>query len=313
MTIQRQTRSAFTLVELVVVLGIISVLVAISFPAVSAMWHDGVRSDAETQLSGWLRSARMRAMGRRETGVFFYLDNGVQKGVFIESAVGGDVDGDGTDEPESDTADRFVVLPGDVFRIGEPFRVTPLSVLDDPSKPTWDDQKGWSDQELGNEDVTNAANLTGARRGPQNHRNFFTIVFSPEGRLVVGRSVLISESPPLLPPPPVKFLGTTTGLPFDSAAQYESSNGAKEPILGGALPALFSATDGAMPTALNFPSVDGLLLYDDTMMKNFPDGPVNEPEQDKRDYLRRDGRPYYITVQSGAVVRGPLADPGDAG
>ncbi|NOT00321.1 MAG: prepilin-type N-terminal cleavage/methylation domain-containing protein [Phycisphaerales bacterium] len=304
-------RRALTLVELVVVLGIISILVAISFPAVSAMWQDGVRSDAETQLSGWLRSARMRAMGRGETGVFFYIDNGVQKGVFIESEIGDDPDPVAPPNYKlEDTADRFKVLPGDVFTIGEPFRVTPLAVL---PRPTEMPPGVWDDTELGNEDVTDMDNLSGGRPGAQNHRNFFTIVFSPEGRLVVGRSVLIHEEP--VPIGGGKFIGKTTAMKLANAGKPELGNGQATigfPT-GGTLPDMVSGESGAMPVALNFPSVDGLLLYDDAMMRSFPDGPVNDSEQDKRDYLRRDGRPYYITVQRGAVVRGPLADPGDAG
>ena len=59
--------------------------------------------------------------------------------------------------------------------------------------------------------------------------------------------------------------------------------------------------------AMNFPSVDGLLVYDDSVFVEFPaDGVGGVMTQ--RKYLEQSATPRYITRQTGALIRGPLAD-----
>ena len=64
----------------------------------------------------------------------------------------------------------------------------------------------------------------------------------------------------------------------------------------------FLVVDEQGDVAVNFPSVDGLLVYDDSSFNNL------ESEEAKRDFLLRTGRPFYISRMTGAVIRGPRGE-----
>jgi hypothetical protein len=54
--------------------------------------------------------------------------------------------------------------------------------------------------------------------------------------------------------------------------------------------------------ALNFPSVDGLLLYDDSVFNEFTD------EEEKREFLLSTGAPLYVNRMTGSLIRGPAGE-----
>jgi hypothetical protein len=63
------------------------------------------------------------------------------------------------------------------------------------------------------------------------------------------------------------------------------------------------------PAALNFPSVAGLLVYDDSLFEEFPDSNERNPDVlDKREFLRQRGQPIYISPQTGEIVLGPIGE-----
>ena len=55
-------RRGFTLVELMVVVGIIAVLLGLLVPTVSTMWQQGKGAQAEQELKGVLAFARSKAI-----------------------------------------------------------------------------------------------------------------------------------------------------------------------------------------------------------------------------------------------------------
>ncbi len=313
----------FTLVEMTVVLAIISLLALISLPSLSQMWTDNKLANIETTMGGLLKSARMRALSGREYGLFFFVQNNVQKVAFIVADppdlkvppdvnfppnpdLGGNGYVSGPDKMTAQAAvDRFRVIGDNVFAIPVPFRVTPTDVLREP-----DDGGNWSDEQLANEVYNSPEVVRGRRAGAQNHRNFFTILFSPEGRLLPGRSVLVHDPADTAVNDGFWGVGMVTGLPVEYAAKWQQqAGGSRRGIkdLNPKLPSMLSAAGrGAGAVALNFPSVDGLLVYDDAFFRDFPDGPVTPPDEDKRDFLKRTGRPFYVSSQTGSVIRGPV-------
>jgi len=323
---------AFTLIEMSVVLAIISLLALISLPSISQMWTDNKLANIETTMGGLLKSARMRSLSGREYGLFFFVQGDLQKVAFIvadppDLTVPANVDfppnpdlgrrGDGRtagndDEVTAqDTADRFRVLGDNVFTIPVPFRVTPVDVLEEP-----DDGGKWSDEQLANEVYDSSEVVRGRLKGARNHRSFFTILFSPEGRLLSGRSVLLHDPADTAVDSGFTGLGLVTGLPVEEASKYQlpdtGSGLPTKPFSSSRvkLPSMLSATGrrGGGGVALNFPSVDGLLVYDDSFFRDLPDGPVTPPDEDKRDFLRRTGRPFYVSAQTGVVIRGPVGN-----
>ncbi len=328
----RRTRPAFTLVELVVSVGVIVILVGITVPAVQRMTADNSRAELENAMTGLLRSARMQALNNAERGLFFYLDNDVQKCVIIEAHPRERNDGDTSVQPvfysasEAAYADRFRILPDTITTISPPFRVAPLDIiqLEDPNDP---DSFLWDDEEVRTTvsemfDPDGTEDYVVDRDGAQNHRNFFTMLFSKDGRLQVGRDVYIEDQWPNS----IAFgfadveAGIVTGLPLAqvSVKQLQDTPAMPDhdaPIdpadpSGGEVTRLVVADDGSNRVALNFPSVAGALLYDESI---FAEIPVNEDtgsffDEQRRDIFIRTGRPLYVVPQTGAVITGPLGE-----
>lgn len=300
--------NAFTLVELVVVLGIISVLAVISLPNINRMVTDTRRADAENRLQGLLRSARMRALHRQEGGLFFYIEGDAQKIAFIQAEplnlikpVDEDTAPDwgddgalhgGDDVVEKDTVDRFRVLTDTVYELPPPFRAVPRNIPfdEDGADFTWDDD------ELANND--HRKRPTNGSPGIENHRNFFTIIFSPDGTIQVGRPVLIHDHSIN------SDFGGITGLPVAFAEDYQdvTTLSFKSFKPGHPLPKM--VVNESDDKALTFPSVDGVLVYDDALFRDHADDDVVTMRQ----FLIRHSRPLYISRQTGAIVRGPRGE-----
>jgi len=316
--------SAFTLVELVVVIGIVSILAVTVLPIIANMWRETRGADAANRVNGLIRSARMRALGGRDTGLFFFVESGTQRVVFIQAEPpdyqplpNGNPNPDlgqnqapnsGDEVKDQHAADRFRVLEGNVFQLPPPFRVAPLAVLDPPTNAT-QDERLWNDDELANQKYDNV-NVIFNNAGPQNHRNFFTIIFSPEGNLTQREVVLIHDPAPPTSNPAAAFgsgVGKITLLPVDAGTEYQPAAGSQPLQIGASLAGMVFADNNGRIAALNFPSVDGLLVYDDASFGQFPDDDDTDPTNvvDKRDYLAKSGQPLYISWQTGAIVRGP--------
>lgn len=313
----RGRRAGFTLVEMVVVVGIVLVLLGIALPSVNTMWAQHRESNASNAISGMLMSTRAKAIqgDRGEVGMFFYLDaKGVQQIALI------------TRDPRIET-DRQATPPitaplwrtdsawRDVFTVAEeggqallaPMRAVPRYIVDDPNsgEPT----KSFSPIELGNEDFNNSLALV--LDNVQRHRNFFAVIFLPDGELDVGRDVLIRD-----PDADEDDVGDITGLAVSDTADkyygFDKDNSKPDfklvtnwaanasPALALTVDAIVAADD--LGVAVNFPSVDGVMVYDDSALQ------TGGNELEKRQTLLEIARPYYIHRLSGAVVRGPVGE-----
>ena len=144
----------------------------------------------------------------------------------------------------------------------------------------------------------------------QRHRSFFTIVYrSSDGRLLSQRDVLIQDFD-AEPDGVGDIAGVHVGIDEDDAevAQYWPQDG--DPLNLDPIPP-FSRTVPTLLTddrtnhggvAINFPSVDGLLVYDDSLFNE-----AGTPDQ-KRDFLLRTAQPFYVNRLTGAVIRGPVGE-----
>lgn len=316
------SRHGFTLVEMVVVVAIVLIILGVALPAASALWNDRKVAAAEGVIQGLLMTTRARAMQAdgAETGFLAFVDSaGVQRLVSIahtDPIARMNPAQLATLDPAEISALRLAYQ--NVFEITTnpdqvlpvPMRVVPRYVVDDPAagaSPTI----FFDDAELAN---NNFEVLPGGGDQAQRHRNFFTMIFSSEGQLVVRRDVLIQDADLIERARGGPGRGDRTGLlvgpgPPDAPTTneyYDAKTNIPLPILptapaDGEVPFLVRDDPGS-DVAINFPAVDGLLVYDDSLFNG-----LSTPAQ-KREYLRRTARPLYVSRWTGAVIRGPLGE-----
>lgn len=299
-TSSHRRRVAFTLVEMVVVIAVILILVGISLPAMSTLWEGRKVSEAENTIRGVLTTTRARALqaGGVESGLFFFVDtDGVQRVVSIEQQPGEDV---------SDIVvwqNVFAITGDRDYSLPAPFRVVPRYAVDEES--FGEPFVAFSPAELADNDV-----LKVVGQSAQRHRNFFTIVFSGEGQMNIRRDVLIQDLDQ-----DMDGIGDVTGLqvgtgipgtppmPVSSYFQQDDSIVSLDPLgTNTTVPLLITDSDAA----INFPSVDGLLVYDDSLFNEAGDGAAATDQQ--RAFLLRSAKPFYINRWTGAVIRGPSGE-----
>lgn len=321
-------RSAFTLVELVVVMAIVLVLMGLVLPGATTLWAERKVADAENVIQGLLVTTRARAQrpSATETGLFFYLDrSGAQQVAVIEQvnreaavSVAAECNNDHpVNKPDLSYnreawQDVFQVVGDSVMSLPPPMRVVPRYAVEADASPG---MFTFSDDELANSDFEKPFSAT--FDVPQRHRNYFTIVFDRRGEVRAWRSVLILDYDR-----DGNRRGDVTGLPvgFDvngnkpNVNKYFDIDGLPPLIL--AFPAkptgggeketvCYLVVDDARssdPVAINFPSVDGLLVYDDAAFVEAGDPAA------RRAYLLRRGQPFYVNRLTGAVIRGPVGE-----
>ncbi len=297
----------FTLVELVVVVAIVLVILGFVLPAASTLWEQRRVAQAENLIQGLLMTTRARAMQADgvETGFLAFVDDeGVQHLLPIEQV-----------QPPTALSPAQQVAWQNVFVIRDerdqvlpvPMRVVPRYVVKDQNtNPQAKDFDLFSEIELANDDFSTLptdANQT------QRHRNFFTIVYSTDGQLLVNRDVLIQD---VNSDPDQNDLGDRTGLPVgpgdpDDATteEYYNRDDSQTDTLpiGTAIPFVVSddPTNPTKDVASNFPSVDGLLVYDDSLSRALP-------ASEKRDFLLRAAHPLYVSRCTGSLIRGPVGE-----
>ena len=279
------------------VVAIIAAILGMIVPSVNSMWRESKSAETEQMLTGALAATRAQAYHDKQRGLFFMLDGDVQKIYPIEAEPydAANPDDAANNVSEESAADRFVISDGKVITLSKPFRVVPRAVVD-----TGSTAKTWSEDELNRQDYQ-APSIDELQR----HRNFFTIVFSTDGQLIVDRDVLIHD-PDVLPNGSSDDLGDHTGLevPAGTGAVANWYNGTDPPVAfqptGAQLIDVIHDPDTS--AALNFRSVDGLLVYDDSSFMEQPTADL------RRQYLLDTGQPLYVSRLSGVVIRGPLGE-----
>lgn len=310
---------------MVVVVAIVIVILLLVVPAASSLWAERKLADTVNMVQGMLMTARASSLqpDGAEHGFLAYVDDeGVQHLVKIRThdrALG-----KASCEPPMTLADCQIAW-ADVFQFTDerdqivppPVRVLPRYAVcaDDPSRgpdcgsdhdepyELFDDVGDELDNE--NFEAPSAPIYDQAQR----HRNFFTMIFSTGGTLRINRDVLIQD-----PDEEDESNGrgdrtgqrVGPGLPdMLTTTQFHvrAAPPATEPIDGdmGATPFAWLIVD-ADNTAINFPSVDGLLVYDDSLFK------AVLPRDQKRFWLCDNAQPLYLARMTGAMVKGPLGE-----
>ena len=321
------SRGGFTLVELLVVIAIIVLILAAVVPSVVAMWGQRKLSETENVLRGALTGARQRALLQGESGLLFALGaDGVQRIFPIQRA---DEPAGSCDDPANAlllrckyginnlpdvvrmdllSSNRFKITGGAVLSLPSPIRVIPrYAVLADPD----DADDRFSDNELINNDF---GNPDGRVDAAQRHRNFFSVVFSSEGQLVVGRDVFVfdEDAETNQSGEPGHNRGDLTGMSVGKKVEeYQAQDGKRRALYpqpftpSPDLVHLITVQDSLSPVAANFPSVDGVLVYDDGLYQRSGGAARRRP------FLAEHGRPYYVSRVTGDIIRGPLGENAD--
>ncbi len=291
---------AFTLVEMVVVIVVILIIVGLVVPAAAALWNERKMSGAINIVKGLLMTSRAHALkaGGVETGFLAFVDDkGVQHFVSIEQPA------ERLDDPAWQHV--FVIRGTRDQVLPAPMRVVPRYVVDDPDA----DQEGWatfSDAELDNNDFDNVEG-----NQAQRHRNYFTMVYSTDGHLLINRDVLIQDRDA-----DQDTFGDRTGLAVGPGDPNDNVNDGTtenfydirtdaptdfDPLNPGITIESLAVDGSATPVAINFSSVDGLLVYDDSLFKEVP-------QSEKRAVMLRTAQPLYVSRFTGATIRGPVGE-----
>ena len=287
--------AAFTLIEMIVVVAVILIILGLTLPAITSMWDQRKFSEAENTIQGLLMTSRARALqaGGVDSGLLFFVDDqGIQRIVSIEQAKPGDLAWQNV----------FHITPDRDFTLPVPMRAVPRYVVD--SESGGEPWNGFNVQELANNDFNSPVTEDVGQR----HRNFFTIVYSSNGRLLYRRDVLIQDvDEDRNAVGDVTSLHVGVDMSDPDVTQYWPQHGDARSLdptgLSRTVPAL--VTDGD-DVAINFPSVDGLLVYDDSLFNEAGAG-ASAGEQ-KRAYLLRIAQPFYVNRMTGAVIRGPAGE-----
>jgi len=296
---------AFTLVEMVIVVAVILLVLGIVLPAASTLWKQRRISEAQNTISGTLMTARAKAMENDfgDSGLLFYLDDaGIQR----IAAINQDAKKAANPDTREPWANVFNVLPERTYAMPVPMRVAPrYAVEDQTTNPNAKAHELFSEAELDNTDFTTPP--PGADQA-QRHRNFFTMIYSSDGQLRVRRDVLIRDADADADDNPG---GDVTGLgvggagtpPAPVSKYYDQANVALTIDPNGLQTVDSLVTDaGNLDVAINFPSVDGLLVYDESLF-----AAAGTPEQ-KRRFLLDASQPFYVHRLTGAVIRGPVGE-----
>ena len=297
---------AFTLVELVVVVGVILIILGLVVPAASALWNERKNAEAVNTIQGLFITARARALESDgvETGFFAYVDDqGVQRLAPIRQWLPSDQIETASGPPDPVAWQHvFVLIEEREQTMPAPMRVVPRYAVQRPKTGSTEDSYNLFDEdELANNDFGNPIGDQAQR-----HRNFFSMIFSTDGALLVNRQVLIQDTDE-----DKNGRGDRTNLSISTEAEptateyYARNNRTPNPKIDDArrappFPRVIVDPDDDK-VALNFASVDGLLVYDDSLLAGIP---VTE----QRRILLRTAQPLYLSRWTGVVIRGPVGE-----
>jgi len=294
-TVRPGKSPGFTLIEMVVVVAIILVILGLVLPAASTLWGQRKTAQAVNAIQGLLMTSRAKAMRADgvETGFLAFVDGeGNQHLVTIEQHR------DNLHDPAWQNV--FVITGQPDQMLPTPIRAVPRYVVIEPGQgqQEWEVFRG---EELANNDFADPPDGTDQ---VQRHRNFFTLVFSTDGQLIQNRDVLIQDADA-----EGNRVGDRTGLHVGpggsnppTTTKFYLRDGNEQDIdpTGDGIAIPFLVTDD-QDVAINFPSIDGLLVYDDSLFND-----LTVPE--KRSFVLQRGHPLYVSRWTGAVIRGPVGE-----
>jgi Tfp pilus assembly protein FimT len=298
---------------MVIVVAVILLVLGIVLPAASTLWKQRRISEAQDTISGLLMTTRAKAMENDfgDSGLLFYLDDtGVQR----IAAINQDAARAANPDTRETWANVFNILPERTYALPVPMRVVPRYTVYDPTTEPNPVKRFDTDNpdELSNNDFTT---LPGGADQAQRHRNFFTMIYSSDGQLRVGREVLIRDIDDVDSQDeddcPNNLKGDVSGLCLGDPAAVEEYYDPKtnqkklidvnpDPVTG--FDQVDFLTVDQSSVALNFPSVDGLLVYDESLFAAAGDAAA------KRKYLLESAQPFYVHRLTGAVIRGPVGE-----
>lgn len=307
---------AFTLIEMMVVVAIILLILGVALPAASSLWEERKAAETVNTIQGLLMTSRARAMQADavETGFLAYVDSeGTQHLVSIEQRRDKLGDPNWSDVfvigefPEIDPLPEGrepLISAGADHTLPAPRRVIPRYAVEvNPLGATTASADYFEDVELDN---NNFVDPPGDQA--QRHRNFFTMIFSTNGQLRVGRNVLIQDLDKITQiDTDGAPRGDRTGLPvsFDSPiGYYNTDDNTVVPLDFGGDQAARNFIVGTAEgnTAVNFPSVDGLLVYDESLYSTLT-------VEEKRKFLLDTAQPLYVSRWTGTLIVGPVGEP----
>jgi len=294
---------------MLVVITIVLIVLTLVLPTASSLWDERKIADAHNTIRGMLMTSRAAALGAEgaDSGLLFYVDaDGTQRIVSIKQDNAGRLAC--TPQPSCQVAwdNVFVVTKDRQFRLPKPIRAVPRYVVEKASALTGPFEV-FSEEELANDDF--GALPAGANQS-QRHRNFFTMIYSSDGQLLVGRDVLIRDDDV---DKDTLHLGDITGLRVgydyaDGSPNVDQYYGQDDTPAEIAPTSDLQAIDflvvdaGAPTTAINFPSVDGLMVYNDSTFNNIDSAAA------KREFLLTSATPFYVSRMTGAVIAGPAGE-----
>lgn len=302
---------------MVIVVAVVLLILGIVLPAASTLWKQRRIAEAQDTISGLLMTTRAKAMENDfgDSGLFFYLD---EAGVQRIASITQDASMAANPQAREAWANVFNIVPERTYALPVPMRVVPRYAVceEKDGRSTCDENRTdapqsyelFSPEELEYNDFNTTPNPP-VRDYAQRHRNFFSMIFSSGGQLRVRRDVLIHDEDKDAVDNPTGG-GDVTGLavggagtpPAPVSKYYDQANVAQKIDPKGDLQIDFLVTDaGNRDVALNFPSVDGLLVYDESLF-----AAAGTP-QNKRQFLLDAALPFYVHRLTGAVIRGPVA------
>lgn len=292
---------------MVVVIGIILLIAAMVVPATTTLWNERKMSEVINTAKGVFMTSRVKALdsGGAESGFFVFVDDrGTQRITAIEQPP------DRLDDPAWQNVFRITPDARDHV-LPRPIRVVARYVAEDPAAAGVSSHEVFDEDELENNsfDSPSASPFDQAQR----HRNFFSVIFSTSGQLLFNRDVLIQDEDEDgdglgdrtgLAVGPGPGLGNPATLP--TTTQYYQRDDAEVDFdpTGNAQAIDFLVVDPDLTKdiAVNFPSVDGLLVYDDALFNEMPDPAT------KRQFLLDTATPLYVSRYTGMVIRGPVGE-----
>jgi len=307
-------RAAFTLIEMMVVVAVILIILGLALPAASSLWEERKTAETVNTIQGLLMTSRAQAMQADavETGFLAYVDSqGTQHLVSIEQRR------DKLSDPNPRWSDVFVIgeypVPdgeeglvsgGADHTIPAPRRVIPRYAVElNPAGGTTASPDYFEDDELNNDDFVDPPGDQAQR-----HRNFFTMIFSTDGQLQVGRNVLIQDINRISQvDTDATPRGDRTGLPVSPEAPksfYDAEDNELDLdfVSDDKFARNFIVGKAEDDKAVNFPSVDGLLVYDESLYSGLTVG-------EKRDFLIETAQPLYVSRWTGTLIVGPVGEP----